>query len=114
MGEEEDGEASAESRSRALLAKLKERAKAREQQSISNIAVKDDGHQGNIKEKKGKPGPQETKETLQKSQKRGKQARKTDFADEGVILTKKRKKISLCDESAKTGKTTMRLSVLYY
>ncbi|XP_056629191.1 ATP-dependent RNA helicase DDX51 [Triplophysa dalaica] len=103
LGEEENGEASAESRSRALLAKLQERAKAREQQSISNIADKDDGHQGNIKEKKGKPGPQETKETTQKSQKRGSQARKTDFADEGVILTKKRKKLSLCDESAKTG-----------
>lgn len=101
LGEEEDGESSGESRSRALLAKLQEQAKAREQQSISTKG-KDDDHQGNTKKKKRKSEQQETEGKQQKSKKRGKQARKTDFV-EGVILTKKHNRLSVCDESANTG-----------
>lgn len=111
LGEEEDSESSGESRARVLLAKLQEQAKAREQQSISNIAEKYDDHQANIKKKKRKPEQQETEGIQQKSKKRGKQAKKSDFADEGVILTKKHKRLSLSDESAKTGKTYILLCV---
>lgn len=110
LGEEEDSESSGESRARVLLAKLQEQAKAREQQSILNIADKYDDHQANIKKKKRKPEQQETEGIQQKSKKRGKQAKKTDFAD-GVILTKKHKRLSLSDESAKTGKTFILLCV---
>lgn len=106
LGEVEDSESSRESRSKALLAKLQEQAKAREQQSISHTANKDDDHQDNIAKKKKRKSEQQETEGEQLKAKKKRHVRETEAADEGVSTTtkkKKRKTLSIDNSSANTG-----------
>ncbi|XP_077079928.1 ATP-dependent RNA helicase DDX51 [Siphateles boraxobius] len=105
LGEEEDSESSRESRSRALLAKLQEQVKAREQQSVSNTADEDEGHQGEKEPKKRKRERQET-EKVQCKAKKSENVKKTNLDDEAASSTKKKKKrktLSKENESVNTG-----------
>ncbi|XP_058639695.1 ATP-dependent RNA helicase DDX51 isoform X2 [Onychostoma macrolepis] len=91
LGEEEDSESSRESRSRALLAKLQEQVKAREQQSVSNRADADEDHQGDKEQKKRKCEEPEM-EGVQRKTKKSENERKTDLTDEVASSAKKKKK----------------------
>ncbi|XP_051759952.1 ATP-dependent RNA helicase DDX51 [Ctenopharyngodon idella] len=107
LGEEEDCESSRESRSNALLAKLQEQVKAREQQSFSNTAEEDNDHHQSDKEQK-KRKRQET-DGVQRKTKKSKNVKKTDLNDEAASSTKKKKKhkkqktLSSENESVNTG-----------
>ncbi|KAF4109608.1 ATP-dependent RNA helicase DDX51 isoform X1 [Onychostoma macrolepis] len=105
LGEEEDSESSRESRSRALLAKLQEQVKAREQQSVSNRADADEDHQGDKEQKKRKCEEPEM-EGVQRKTKKSENERKTDLTDEVASSAKKKKKqktLSTEKESVNTG-----------
>ncbi|XP_026126338.1 ATP-dependent RNA helicase DDX51 isoform X1 [Carassius auratus] len=105
LGEEEGSESSKESRSRALLAKLQEQVKAREQQSVSNRADEDEDHCGGEVQKKRKHKEPET-EGAQRKTKTREHERKTDLTDEVASPAKKKKKrktLSSEKESTNTG-----------
>ncbi|XP_051950470.1 ATP-dependent RNA helicase DDX51 [Xyrauchen texanus] len=101
LGEEEDSESNRECRSRALLAKLQEQAKAREQQSKSDTTDKDGDHQSNTEHKKKRK--HERRELEGKQRKTKKET--TDLADEAASPTKKQKHrmLSIENESVNAG-----------
>ncbi len=87
--EEEDSESSRESRSRALLAKLQEQVKAREQLSISNTADEE--------QKKRKPEEPDTEEVHRENE------RIADDITSSAKKKKKLKRLSTENESVNTG-----------
>ncbi|XP_067269198.1 ATP-dependent RNA helicase DDX51 isoform X2 [Pseudorasbora parva] len=104
--EEEDSESSRESRSKALLAKLQEQVKAREQQSVSNTADEEDDRQGDVKEQKKRKRERQETEGAQRKTKKSKDVKKTDPDDEAASSTKKKKKrkaLTSENESVTTG-----------
>lgn len=117
LGEEEDCESSRESRSNALLAKLQEQVKAREQQSFSNTAEEDNDHHQSDKEQKKKR--QET-DGVQRKTKKSKNVKKTDLNDEAASSTKKKKKhkkqktLSSENESVNTGNADLLLCLIVF
>lgn len=106
LGEEEDSELSRESRSKALLAKLQEQVKAREQQSVSNTADEEYDHQGDVKEQKKRKRERQETEGVKRKTKKSEDVKKTDLVDEAASSTKKKKKhkaLSSENESVNTG-----------
>lgn len=106
LGKEEDSELSRESRSKALLAKLQEQVKAREQQSVSNTADEEYDHQGDVKEQKKRKRERQETEGVKRKTKKSEYVKKTDLVDEAASSTKKKKKhkaLSSENESVNTG-----------
>lgn len=115
LGEEEDCESSRESRSSALLAKLQEQVKAREQQSVSNTAEEDNDHLQSDKEQK-KRKRQET-DGVQLKTKKTDNVKKSDLNDEAASSTKKKKKhktVTNENESMNTGNADLLLCLIVF